>query len=128
MIKTKVLAPVVAIAVSFTLLVMASLSIPANGAGEIGSNYFIKPVVEDRVLVVEPNLLGFVRSGLAVDESGQMLFSSLNEIAERYIIQSTQLVKVERNSGRLVPNLFVYVQPSDAVTASIEASSIAPEL
>jgi hypothetical protein len=114
MLKSRFIAPVVAIALSLAILVTASFNATA-AAGEAGINYFIKPVLKDRILLVEPNLLSFVRADQPTDKASELLLDALSEIQENYVVNATRLVEVVRNNGKAIPNLFVYVQPADTI-------------
>jgi tyrosine-protein phosphatase YwqE len=105
----KLLAPVVAIAFSLVLLFTASFNLGASG--ESGTDYFIKPIQSDRVLLVEPNLLSFVNSNTADHSANERLLNALEEIGQSYTINSAIPLQITKNIGTVVPNLVVYVQP-----------------
>jgi hypothetical protein len=107
----KLLAPVVAIAVSLVLLITASFNLESGASGESATDYFIKPVQTDRILLVEPNLLSFVNADTADSNAKERLLSALEEIGQSYTINSARPIQVTKNIGTVVPNLVVYVQP-----------------
>jgi len=108
----KLLAPVVAIALSLVILVTASLNLGSSTfSGESGIGYFIKSVQPDRVLLVEPNLLSFVNSTRADNSSQKLLLNALEEIAQSYVIDGARPLQITKNIGTVVPNLVVYVHP-----------------
>lgn len=108
----KLLAPFVAIALSLVILVAASFNLGSGHLlGESGTDYFIKSIQADRVLLVEPNLLSFVNSNTADNSMHERLLNALEEIGQSYTVDSARPIQITKNIGTVVPNLVVYVQP-----------------
>jgi hypothetical protein len=114
----KLLAPVVAIAFSLVLLFTASFNL-GSASGESGTDYFIKPIQSDRVLLVEPNLLSFVNSNTADQSANERLLNALEEIGQSYTIDSAIPLQITKNIGTVVPNLVVYVQPKPVQQSNV---------
>jgi hypothetical protein len=104
----KLLAPLLAIALSIALIVTAALNIEASLESR---DYFIKTVNPDHILVVEPNLSAFVKAGAIAEDAGASLLQALEEISEQYEVTASHIIHVERNIGSVVPNLVVNVRP-----------------
>ena len=79
---------------------------------EANQNYFIKPISKANLVVVEPNYGRFYNPNPKIkgDASGQLLYSSLEDLEENYEIRGTKMVSFERK-GKMIPNLYVYVSP-----------------
>jgi hypothetical protein len=106
----KLFAPVMAIAISLVLLITASFNLD-GASGESETDYFIKPIQADQILLVEPNLLRFVNSNTVDDSIKERLLGALEEIGESYTVDHTRSIQITKNIGTVVPNLVVYVQP-----------------
>lgn len=80
---------------------------------ESDRDYFIKPILQSKVVVVEPNYGRFFNPDPTVekDESGEILYTALDELNENYDINRTQMVNFERK-GQMVPNLYVHIKDS----------------
>ena len=78
---------------------------------EANRDYFIKPIPQGNVVVVEPNYGRFFNpdSSVEKDESGEILYSALEELEADYEIDGTKMVSFERK-GQIVPNLYVRVK------------------
>ncbi|MBD1870956.1 hypothetical protein H6F95_27365 [Cyanobacteria bacterium FACHB-471] len=108
----KLLAPLTAIALSLVILVTAGFNLGSGHLlGESRTDYFIKSIQADRVLLVEPNLLSFVNSNTADSSMNERLLSALEEIGQSYTVDSARPIQITKNIGTIVPNLVVYVQP-----------------
>ncbi|MBD1997263.1 hypothetical protein H6G00_11595 [Leptolyngbya sp. FACHB-541] len=108
----KLLAPLAAIALSLVILVTAGFNLGSGHLlGESRTDYFIKSIQADRVLLVEPNLLSFVNSNTADGSMNERLLSALEEIGQSYTVDSARPIQITKNIGTIVPNLVVYVQP-----------------
>jgi tyrosine-protein phosphatase YwqE len=108
----KLLAPLAAIALSLVILVTASFNLGSSSLpGESGTDYFIKSIQADRVLLVEPNLLSFVNSNTTDNSMNERLLDALEEIGQSYTVDSARPIQITKNIGTIVPNLVVYVQP-----------------
>lgn len=108
----KLLAPLAAIALSLVILVTAGFNLGSGHLlGESRTDYFIKSIQADRVLLVEPNLLSFVNSNTADSSMNERLLSALEEIGQSYTVDSARPIQITKNIGTIVPNLVVYVQP-----------------
>ena len=77
---------------------------------EAGQPYFVKHVPDANMVVVEPNYGEFYNPDQAVDgdASGEILYSSLDDLANSYDIKDTKMVRFERK-GKMIPNLYVFV-------------------
>lgn len=107
----KLLAPLAAIALSLLVLVTASFNLGSGKLpGESGTDYFIKSIQADRVLLVEPNLLSFVNPNATDNSVNERLLSALEEIGQSYIVDGARPIQITKNIGTVVPNLVVYVQ------------------
>ncbi len=73
-------------------------------------DYFIKPIPQSNLVVVEPNYGQFFNPDQTIekDESGKILYTALDELNENYDIDRTRMVSFERN-GQIVPNLYVHI-------------------
>ncbi|NJO51935.1 MAG: hypothetical protein HC840_23825 [Leptolyngbyaceae cyanobacterium RM2_2_4] len=92
------------------LLITASFNLD-GASGESETDYFIKSIQADQILLVEPNLLSFVNSNAADDSIKERLLGALEEIGESYTVNQTRSIQITKNIGTVVPNLVVYVQP-----------------
>lgn len=79
---------------------------------EANQDYFIKPISRANLVVVEPNYRRFYHPNPKIkgDTSGQILYSSLEDLEEMYEIKGTKMIRFERK-GKMIPNLYVYVNP-----------------
>lgn len=84
---------------------------------ESDRDYFIKPILQSKVVVVEPNYGRFFNPDRTIekDESGEILYTALDELNENYDINRTQMVSFERK-GQIVPNLYVHIDEKDSKT------------
>ena len=111
----KLLAPI-----AIVTAILAQVFIYNLNADEIAQqsennrNYFIKPVLQSNVVVVEPNYGRFFNpdSSVEKDESGEILYSALEELEASYEIDGTQMISFDRK-GQMVPNLYVRVKEQD---------------
>ena len=78
-------------------------------------DYFIKPILQSKVVVVEPNYGRFFNPDPTIekDESGEILYTALEELNKNYDINRTQMVSFDRK-GQIVPNLYVHIKDSEA--------------
>ena len=93
---------------------------------EADQAYFLKPVPEANMVVVEPNYGQFYHPDPSVegDSSGEMLYSSLDELARSYEIKKTQMVQFERK-GKMIPNLYVFVDtPNNSLIAEADTDQL----
>ena len=103
-----------AIALATTILMQITIfSVSANDLtpqSESEFDYFIKPIPQSNVVVVEPNYGHFFNPDKTIekDESGELLYTALDELNENYDIDQTRMVSFERN-GQIVPNLYVLI-------------------
>ncbi len=79
---------------------------------EANQDYFIKPISRANLVVVEPNYGRFYNPNPKIkgDTSGQILYSSLEDLEGIYEIKGTKMIRFERK-GKMIPNLYVYVNP-----------------
>jgi hypothetical protein len=107
------LAPFLVLSLVFTVITIIGLNseVLAN-TSEANQDYFIKPISSADLVVVEPNYGRFYNPHPQIkgDASGQVLYSSLDDLAEMYEIKDTKMVRFERK-GQMIPNLYVYVNP-----------------
>ncbi|NEQ54605.1 MAG: hypothetical protein F6K11_31485 [Leptolyngbya sp. SIO3F4] len=77
---------------------------------EASQAYFIKDVPEASMVLVEPNYGEFYHPDPRIqgDSSGEILYSSLDELARSYDIKRTEMVRFKRK-GEMIPNLYVFV-------------------
>ena len=105
------IAPIVALVVVLTVMTIIGLNSEALAqTSEADRDYFIKPIPRANVVVVEPNYGRFYNPSPEIkgDASGQVLYSSLDQLRQAYEIKGTKMVRFERK-GQMIPNLYVYV-------------------
>lgn len=110
------LAPIIAIGIGVALLFVAILNLnqPTSTMFDTtSSSYFIKPVEMNHLYVVEPNMEGYMNENIDPPNFEEVLYSSLNELDQRYEIDKTEIVNIERK-GVTIPNLYVYVHPGNS--------------
>lgn len=103
----------IAIATAILLQLTVS-SLSANNLAqqsEAERDYFIKPITQSKIVVIEPNYGRFFNPDKTIekDESGDILYTALDELDENYKINRTQMVSFERK-GQIVPNLYVHLE------------------
>lgn len=121
----KYLAPLLAIGVSLIVLLVAVFYLPESKSGIFDSSaptYFVKPVEINRLYVVEPNLEGYMNEHVDPPALEDVLYQSLDELRDRYVIDKTEITQIERN-GVVMPNLFVYVHPNDELQQAVDANA-----
>lgn len=114
----KFIAPIALASVILMQIIILNLS-----AGDLTQqiererDYFIKPIPQSNVVVVEPNYGRFFNPDKTIekDESGEMLYAALDELSENYDINRTQMVIFERK-GQIVPNLYVHINEENSQT------------
>ncbi len=107
----KFIPPTLVLTIAITLLTIIGLNYETlSENSEANQNYFIKPILLSNLIVVEPNYGHFYNPNGEIkgDSSGEMLYSSLDDLQKEYEIKSTQMVRFERK-GKMIPNLYVYV-------------------
>ena len=105
------IAPIVALVVVLTAMTVIGLNSEALAqTSEADQDYFLKSIPRANVVVVEPNYGRFYNPNPEIkgDASGQVLYRSLDELAQIYEIKGTKMVRFERK-GQMIPNLYVYV-------------------
>ncbi len=105
------IAPILTLVVILTVTLITSLNSEALAqTSEAERDYFLKPVPRANVVVVEPNYGRFYNPNPEIkgDASGEVLYSSLDELGQIYEIKGTKMVRFERK-GEMIPNLYVYV-------------------
>lgn len=106
------------IAILATILIQVTIyNLNANDISqhsEVGQDYFIKPIPQSSVVVVEPNYGRFFNPDPTIekDRSGAVLYTALDELEEKYNIGQTKMVSFERK-GQVVPNLYIHVDEKD---------------
>ncbi|MBD3881196.1 hypothetical protein IFO70_05465 [Phormidium tenue FACHB-886] len=118
------IAPLVAIGLTLAVLAFAVLNIPQSKSGIFDSSaasYFIKPIELNHSFVVEPNLEGYMNDKIDAPDLEEVLYSSLDELRSRYVIDRTEIVETERK-GRIFPTLFVYVHPNQDLQQPTDAA------
>ncbi|PNW55711.1 UNVERIFIED_CONTAM: hypothetical protein BEN50_00940 [Euhalothece sp. KZN 001] len=97
-----------------------------SSADESNQEYFFKPVPRTNLVVVEPNYGHLYHDGETEAEATRHLYESLGELQDNYSIRQTRLIEFERK-GKMIPNLYVYVDAPDAkevlANKSLEKSS-----
>ncbi len=104
-------APIFVSAVVLTIFTLIGLNSEALAQdSEVEQDYFIKPIPTANVVVVEPNYGRFYNPNREVegDDSGEILYRSLEDLAPNYEIEGTKMVRFERK-GQMIPNLYVFV-------------------
>lgn len=107
------IAPIAAIAVVVALHTTIALNAQSSSLfSEREQNYFIKPIPGVDLIVVEPNYGHFFdpHSPKTGDSSGEVLYSSLEQLKADYQIKKTEMIRFERK-GQLIPNLYVHINP-----------------
>ncbi|MGK7874317.1 MAG: hypothetical protein AB4426_13700 [Xenococcaceae cyanobacterium] len=107
----RLIAPIFVSAVVLTVLTLIGLNYDALAqSSEADRDYFIKPIPPSNVVIVEPNYGRFYNPNREIegDASGQILYRSLDDLAQNYEIKQTKMVRFERK-GQMIPNLYVFV-------------------
>ncbi|MEM8720965.1 MAG: hypothetical protein AAGE84_16990 [Cyanobacteria bacterium P01_G01_bin.39] len=110
----RLIAPIAIATVVLMQITISNLSAhDLTQQSESGRDYFIKPITQSKVVIVEPNYGRFFNpdSSIEKDESGEVLYTALEELNENYKINRTQMVSFERK-GQIVPNLYVHIEDS----------------
>ena len=113
------------IAIAFVILMQLTISsLNANDTtqqSEREKDYFIKPILQSNVVVVEPNYGRFFTpdSSIEKDEAGDILYTALEELNENYDIGRTQMISFDRK-GQIVPNLYIHLNKQDSQTTLAE--------
>lgn len=100
------------IAIALLTATVIGLNFPSS-AGEENQDYFFKPVPRTNLVVVEPNYGHLYHDGETEAEARKYLYNSLGKLQEDYEIRETRLIEFERK-GKMIPNLYVYVDAPDA--------------
>ncbi|MEM9483449.1 MAG: hypothetical protein AAGA83_07125 [Cyanobacteria bacterium P01_F01_bin.116] len=110
---------VVVIGLTFVGSNYEALAMPS----EADQVYFLKHIPDKKMVVVEPNYGSFYHPDPSIqgDSSGKLLYGSLDELADEYEIKGTKMVRFERK-GKMIPNLYVFVDPLDGNSLIAEAS------
>ena len=107
----KFIAPIaIATAILMQIIIFNLSTNDLTQQSESERNYFIKPILQSNVVVVEPNYGQFFNPDKTIekDESGESLYTALDELNKNYNIDQTRMVSFERN-GQIVPNLYVHI-------------------
>ncbi len=111
----KFLAPILSIGIGLILLLLAvfNLNQPTSAMFDQNSaSYFIKPIEMNHLYLVEPDMEGYMNENVDPPDLKEVLYRSLDELDQRYAIDKTELINVERK-GVEIPNLYVYVHPDE---------------
>ena len=100
------------IAIALLTATVIGFNLP-SGVDEANQEYFFKPVPRTNLVVVEPNYGHLYHDGETEAEAVRYLYNSLGELQEDYNIRETKLIEFERK-GKMIPNLYVYVDAPDA--------------
>jgi len=100
------------IAIALLAATVIGLNFPTSAAEE-NQDYFFKPVPRTNLVVVEPNYGHLYHDGETETEARRHLYNSLGKLQEDYEIRETRLIEFERK-GKMIPNLYVYVDAADA--------------
>lgn len=125
----KFIAPIAIVVAILLQITISSLS--ANDLtqpSESDRDYFIKPIPQSNLVVVEPNYGRFFNRDRTIekDRSGEVLYTALEELNDKYDINRTQMVSFDRK-GQIVPNLYVHVQ-EEGSHSNLNAGLAANEL
>ncbi len=100
------------IAIALITATIIGFNLP-SAVDEANREYFFKPVPRTNLVVVEPNYGHLYHDGETEAEAVRYLYNSLGELQEDYNIRETKLIEFERK-GKMIPNLYVYVDAPDA--------------
>ncbi len=100
------------IAIALLIATMIGFNLPSSAAEE-NQDYFFIPVPRTNLVVVEPNYGHIYHDGETEAEARRHLYNSLGKLQEDYEICETKLIEFERK-GKMIPNLYVYVNAPDA--------------
>lgn len=103
--------PLIVSAILITVLSIITINYETIAQqSEANQDYFIKPIPQANLVIVEPNYGQFYNPDKKVegDVSGEILYNSLEEIKQNYQLKNTKMVRFERK-GKMIPNLYVYV-------------------
>lgn len=118
-------APVVALFVVIAGLTFVATNQDALAKpSEANESYFIKHIPDVSMVLVEPNYGEFYHPNPEIqgDASGEILYSSLDDLSRSYDIKRTEMVRFERK-GKMIPNLYVFVDsPSEEFQLANSAS------
>ncbi|MDJ0568518.1 MAG: hypothetical protein QNJ53_05680 [Pleurocapsa sp. MO_192.B19] len=122
-------APIVILTVMLMQITISSVS--ANDSTQLNEgdrNYFIKPIPQSNVVVVEPNYRSYFHPDKTIqgDASGEVLYTALDELSENYNLGQTQMIRFERK-GIMIPNLYVRIN-EDNSNIRLDDELIADEL
>lgn len=121
----KLIAPICVSVLAIAVLTIIGLNYEALAKNnEAEQNYFIKPIPTSQIVIVEPNYGHFYNPNPEIDgdTSGEVLYSSLEELQKTYEIKKAEMVRFERK-GKMIPNLYVYVNPLNSEIANRSISS-----
>lgn len=99
------------IAIALFTATIIGLNFPSSPS-EANQEYFVKPVPQTNLVVVEPNYGHIFHDGETKAEATQDLYDSLPELKSDYNIQRTKLIEFERK-GKIVPNLYVEIDETN---------------
>ena len=100
------------IAIALFTATVIGFNFPSSSS-EANQEYFVKPIPQSNLVVVEPNYGHIFHDGETEAEATEALYRSLPELRGDYNIRQTQLVAFERK-GKLVPNLYVKIDQTEA--------------
>jgi len=100
------------IAIALVTATIIGFNLPSSAEDE-SQEYFFKPVPRTNLVVVEPNYGHLYHDGETEAEATRHLYNSLGKLQEDYDIRETRLIEFERK-GKMIPNLYVYVDAPDA--------------
>lgn len=100
------------VVLALTIATTIGFNLPSS-ADEANQEYFFKPVPRTNLVVVEPNYGHLYHEGETEAEATRYLYDSLSELQRDYNIRETKLIEFERK-GKMIPNLYVYVDAPDA--------------
>jgi len=100
------------VAIALVVATIISFNLPSSAEDE-SKEYFFQPVPRTNLVVIEPNYGHLFHEGQTTKEATRYLYNSLNQLQQTYDICKTELIQFERK-GKMIPNLYVYVEASDA--------------
>ncbi len=123
----KLIAPLLIVSVWLIVITLIGFNFKTLAQGsEADKAYFTKSIPRSNIVIVEPNYGHFYNphQDIEGDSSGEILYHSLDEIAEDYDIKRIKMVKFERK-GEMIPNLYIYVDsPELENTNSYSATTL----
>ncbi len=106
------IAPIVTLAVVITGITIIGFNYDlVTQTNESNQDYFLKFIPKSNLVVVEPNYGRFYNPNPEIegDSSGQILYSSLEDLQQNYDIKKAKMIRFQRK-GKMIPNLYVHLE------------------